>query len=42
LYYRGRNARNSLAEIDYLLEKNGEIIPVEVKSGSCEKNIEKF
>jgi hypothetical protein len=34
LYYWGRNARNSMAEIDYLIEKNGEIIPVEVKSGS--------
>ncbi|TNF39412.1 MAG: DUF4143 domain-containing protein [Bacteroidetes bacterium] len=34
LYYWGRNARNSLAEIDYLIEKNGEIIPVEVKSGA--------
>jgi len=42
LYYRGRDARNSLAEIDYLFEKNGEIIPVEVKSGSFEKSIEKF
>lgn len=34
LYYWGRNARNSLAKIDYLIEKNGEIIPVEVKSGA--------
>jgi hypothetical protein len=34
LYYWGRNARNSMAEIDYLFEKNGEIIPVEVKSGA--------
>jgi len=34
LYYWGRNARNSLAEIDYLFEKDGEIIPVEIKSGS--------
>jgi predicted AAA+ superfamily ATPase len=34
LYYWGRNARNSMAEIDYLIEKNGEIVPVEVKSGA--------
>ena len=37
LYYWGRNARNSLAEIDYLIEKNGQVIPVEVKSGSLGK-----
>lgn len=37
LYYWGRNARNSLAEIDYLIEKNGQVIPLEVKSGSLGK-----
>lgn len=34
LYYWGRDAKNSNAEVDYLLEKNGKIIPIEVKSGS--------
>lgn len=34
LYYWHREARSSNAEVDYLLQKNGEIIPVEVKSGS--------
>ena len=34
LFYWGRKAKNSTAEIDYLLEKYGKIIPVEVKSGS--------
>lgn len=33
LYYWAREARNSSAEIDYLMEHNGEIIPIEVKSG---------
>jgi len=33
LYYWAREAKNSNAEIDYLFEHNGEIIPVEVKSG---------
>jgi hypothetical protein len=33
LYYWGRAARNSMAEIDYLVEKNSRIIPVEIKSG---------
>jgi predicted AAA+ superfamily ATPase len=33
LYYWSREARGSTAETDYLIEKNGEIIPIEVKSG---------
>lgn len=34
LYYWHREALNSNAEVDYLIQKNGEIFPVEVKSGS--------
>jgi hypothetical protein len=34
LFYWGRQAKSSTAEIDYLIEKNGEVIPVEVKSGA--------
>jgi predicted AAA+ superfamily ATPase len=34
LYYWVREAKNSNAEVDYLLEKDGTIIPLEVKSGS--------
>lgn len=34
LFYWGRKEKNSTAEIDYFIEKNGQIIPVEVKSGS--------
>jgi hypothetical protein len=33
LYYWHREARNSNAEVDYLIQKEGKIIPVEVKSG---------
>ncbi|MCF6361171.1 MAG: AAA family ATPase [Cyclobacteriaceae bacterium] len=33
LYYWAREAKNSSAEIDFLLSKNEKIIPVEVKSG---------
>lgn len=33
LYYWSREARGSSAETDYLIEKEGEIIPIEVKSG---------
>ncbi|MCK5538087.1 MAG: ATP-binding protein, partial [Bacteroidales bacterium] len=33
LYYWSRDARGSSAETDYLIEKEGEIIPIEVKSG---------
>lgn len=35
LYYWARDAKSSNAEIDYLVEKEGQIIPVEVKSGSA-------
>ncbi len=34
LYYWQREARNSQAEVDYLIERNGKIIPIEVKSGT--------
>jgi predicted AAA+ superfamily ATPase len=34
LYYWARDAKSSTAEVDYLFEKNGKIIPLEVKSGS--------
>ncbi len=34
LYYWAREAKNSNAEIDYLIEKNEKIIPLEIKSGS--------
>lgn len=34
IYYWAREAKNSQAETDYLIEKNGEIIGIEVKSGS--------
>ncbi len=33
LYYWHREARNSNAEVDYLISKQNEIIPIEVKSG---------
>lgn len=33
LYYWHREARSSNAEVDYVIQKNDEIIPVEVKSG---------
>jgi predicted AAA+ superfamily ATPase len=33
LYYWTREEKNSNAEIDYLIQKNGQIIPIEVKSG---------
>ncbi len=33
LYYWSREARGSSAETDYLIEKESEIIPIEVKSG---------
>ncbi|MFN8256582.1 MAG: AAA family ATPase [Bacteroidales bacterium] len=35
IYYWARDAKNSNAEIDYLAEKEGQIIPVEVKSGAA-------
>ncbi len=34
LYYWAREAKNSNAEIDYLIEKNEKIVPIEIKSGS--------
>jgi predicted AAA+ superfamily ATPase len=34
LYCWAREAKNSNAEVDYLVQKNGKIIPVEVKSGT--------
>jgi len=33
LYYWGRKAKNSSAEIDYLIEQEGRVIPLEIKSG---------
>lgn len=37
LYYWHREKRGSSAEVDYLLEKEGCVVPVEVKSGSTGK-----
>jgi predicted AAA+ superfamily ATPase len=37
LYYWARDAKNSQAEIDFLLHKNGDFIPVEVKDGPAGK-----
>jgi uncharacterized protein len=37
VYYWSRNQRGSSAETDYLVEKSGEIVPVEVKSGKSGK-----
>lgn len=34
IFYWDRRVKSSTAEIDYLIEKDGQIIPVEVKSGS--------
>jgi len=34
LFYWSREARSSNAEIDFLIEKQGKVIPIEVKSGS--------
>ncbi|MBY0353429.1 AAA family ATPase [Candidatus Babeliales bacterium] len=33
LYYWRRNTKGSEAEVDYLMQDNGQIIPIEVKSG---------
>jgi len=33
LYYWGRKAKSSTAELDYLIEKDARIVPVEIKSG---------
>lgn len=37
LYYWSREAKNSLAEVDFLIDKNGKVYPVEVKSGPSGK-----
>ena len=37
LFYWHREKRGSSAEVDYLLEKEGCVVPVEVKSGSTGK-----
>ncbi len=37
LYYWSRDAKSSSAEVDYLIVNNGEICPVEVKSGTSGK-----
>lgn len=37
LYFWARTQRNSSAEVDYVIEKEGEIIPIEVKSGRSGK-----
>ncbi|HEC44253.1 MAG TPA: DUF4143 domain-containing protein [Bacteroides sp.] len=34
LFYWGRKAKSSTAEIDYLIEINAQVVPIEVKSGS--------
>lgn len=34
LYYWHREARNSQAEVDFVIQKNGKIIPIEVKAGT--------
>ena len=34
LYYWHREAKSSNAEVDYIIQKGAEIVPVEVKSGS--------
>ena len=34
IYYWQREKRGSNAEVDYIIQKNGEIIPIEVKSGT--------
>lgn len=37
LYYWHREKRGSSAEVDYLIEQDGQVVPVEVKSGSTGK-----
>ena len=37
LYYWAREAKNSNAELDYLTQKEADIIPIEVKSGATGK-----
>ncbi|RME17506.1 MAG: DUF4143 domain-containing protein [Bdellovibrio sp.] len=35
MYYWKRHKRGSTAEVDYIMSRNGEIVPVEVKSGKA-------
>ena len=48
LYYWGRKAKSSTAELDYLIEKDAHVVPLEIKSGptgrlkSMHMFIEKF
>ncbi|MDA3872165.1 MAG: AAA family ATPase [Candidatus Marinimicrobia bacterium] len=37
LYYWSRDAKSSSAEVDYLIERDGKILPIEVKSGVAGK-----
>jgi uncharacterized protein len=37
LYYWHREKRGSTAEVDYLIEQQGQVVPVEIKSGSTGK-----
>ncbi|MDD3877618.1 MAG: AAA family ATPase [Bacteroidales bacterium] len=37
LYYWARDAKNSAAEVDFVIQKNQEIIPIEVKNGPSGK-----
>lgn len=34
LYYWGRKSKSSTAELDYLIEKDSRVVPLEIKSGS--------
>jgi predicted AAA+ superfamily ATPase len=34
LYYWGRKAKSSTAELDYLIERDARVVPLEIKSGS--------
>jgi len=38
LFYWHREAKSSNAEVDYLIQRNGTILPIEVKSGIKKKN----
>ncbi len=35
VYYWAREEKNSNAEIDYMIQKNSEIVPIEIKSGAA-------
>ena len=37
LYYWGRDAKSSSAEVDYMIVKNNKICPVEIKGGAAGK-----